>query len=336
MIRVSVIIPLYNSAGTIERCLRSAMRQSLVDLEILVGDDASTDSGARIVAQLSEEDGRIRLHRFAENRGKPRVMNELAQRARGDFLAVLDADDAYAPDRLERLISAAESHDVEMAADNLVYVDSGVGGEGFGEAVRTAFATGREPRLLGRSDLLSGADTFADFDFGILKPVIRRDFVERNRLAYREESRLAEDFVFLMHCFQKGGRAVLVSDALYFWTMPFGARSRRWTSTGAGAWRYDYRPALALNRKLIEELADAGESEFVRMLERRGRQYEAMIAYIEAQKLAHCGRFASALRAVVVSPVCWTLLLRRVAGRAARFLDSRPAQFGEFAGQRVA
>ncbi len=335
---VSVLVPLYNSAATIERALRSAMRQTLADIEILLGDDASTDAGSDIAQRLASEEPRLRVFRFATNGGKPRVMNRLIEAANGEFLAVLDADDAYAPDRLERLVAACCAHGTEMAADNLLYVDSGVPGEGFGEVVRTGFPVGAKPLLLDRQHLFAAANTYADFDPGILKPIIRRDFAARHALRYIEQSRLAEDFTYLLRFFLAGGRAVLLSEPLYYWTMPFGAHSRRWTETGAGPWRYDYRPALAVNTALIRELRASGEPEAVRMLHRRGRQYRAMIAYIEAQRMAASGRPAAAMRQIATHPEAWELLARRLAGRAVRALriPAGDAKQNQFSRQRVA
>ena len=64
---VSILIPLYNSAATIERAIKSAQLQTLRHLEILVADDASTDDGAARVAAIAREDNRIRLLRLPEN-----------------------------------------------------------------------------------------------------------------------------------------------------------------------------------------------------------------------------------------------------------------------------
>ncbi len=114
---VTVAIPVFNSAATLERCLRSAMVQSLHDIEILVADDGSTDASADIADRLAQQDHRISVVRMGVNGGKPRAMNALVDRARGTWIAVLDADDAYHPERLERLVACAEAAGVEMAAD---------------------------------------------------------------------------------------------------------------------------------------------------------------------------------------------------------------------------
>lgn len=293
----------------------------MADIEILVADDASTDDGADVVEAMAREDPRIRLTRLSRNGGKPRAMNILMAQAKGEWVAVLDADDSFRPTRLATLIEAAEGRGVDMAADNLFYVDAGVVSDrahGFGTILRTAFPASDERRVIGKADLCRDADSYGDFDYGILKPVVRRSFVEKHALAYYEASRLAEDFTWLMTYFVAGGEAVLCSEPLYEWTMPFGTVSRRWTQTGAGAWRYDYRGALAANAHFRREMRAKGEADVVAMLERRSRQYSVMIHYIGAQRAAAEGRRAQAALMLLAHPSTWTLLGRRVAGRAAR------------------
>ena len=327
--RASILVPLYNSAPTLTRCLASALRQTVTDIEILVADDASTDGGAAIAEATARTDPRIRLIRLPVNGGKPRAMNVMVAQAQGEWLAVLDADDAFHPARLERLIGAAERHRVDMAADNLLYIDAGLPDAddptALGTVLRAAFDTAGPDRVFGRAEFVAGADSFGAFDYGILKPVVRRSFVRAHGLAYSEASRLAEDFTYLLAYVLAGGQCVLLSEPLYSWTMPFGTVSRRWTQTGAGAWRYDYRQALAANVQLLGAMRAQGLLDAAAMLERRGRQYAAMIHYIDAQRQADGGARLAALVTLCRHPATWPLLTRRVAGRIRR-------AFGRFRG----
>ena len=320
--RASILVPLYNSAPTLARCLASAQRQTITELEILVADDASTDDGAAIAEAIARTDARVRVIRLPVNGGKPRAMNMMVTQAQGEWLAVLDADDAFHPDRLQRLIDAAERRRVDMAADNLLYIDAGLPDRSdpaaFGTVLRPAFDVSVSDRVFGRAEFVAGADSFGEFDYGILKPVVRRSFVQGHDLRYSEASRLAEDFTYLLSYVMAGGRCVLLSEPLYSWTMPFGTVSRRWTQTGAGAWRYDYRQALAANAELLGAMRARGQADVVSMLERRGRQYAAMIHYIDAQKQADSGARLAALITLGRHPATWPLLARRMLGRARR------------------
>lgn len=288
------------------------------NVEILVADDGSADDGAAVADRFAASDQRVRVIRMGCNGGKSRAMNRMAEEARGEWFAVLDADDAYRPRRLERLIAAAETAGVEMAADNISYIDAGAGC-----AVRTAFVDSAPDRVVTKSDLAKNSSSHATFDFGILKPVIQTGFLRAQGLRYHEEARLSEDFYYLMEFFVAGGRGCIVSEALYDWTMPFGAISRRWTQTGSGAWRYDYRNALVSNTHFLRDMTQRGETGMVRMLRARERQYASMVHYIDAQRAAAEGRPIDALRGIALHPSAWGLLARRVVGRGASLLRAR-------------
>lgn len=294
------------------------MRQTLDDIEILVADDGSTDGSAGVVERFAAEDSRIRLIRMEKNGGKPRAMNQMTEEARGVWFAVLDADDAYVPQRLTRLITAAEAAGVEMAADNQYYIDAGAGC-----VVQTAFQPGAETRIITRHDLSRNSNCFGSFDFGILKPVMRREFLMEHNLRYHEDARLSEDFYYLMDFFVAGGRGCLLSEPMYEWTLPFGPLSRQWTGTGQGAWRYDYRTALITNRHFLDRMRVSGDLEMVAVLKQREHQYTSMIHYIEAQRAAADGRPLTAAARIVTHPSTYGLLLRRIAGRVARTLQRK-------------
>ncbi len=313
--RVTVAIPVYNSAATLERCIRSAMAQTLQDIEILVADDGSTDDSAALAEALAREDPRIAVLRLAPNAGKPRAMNAMVTAARGEWVAVLDADDAYRPQRLQRLVAAAEAAGVDMAADNLLYRDAGID-----QIVSIGFDPQAPERIIGTADLVRTADSFGTFDFGILKPVVRRSFLVAHGLRYYEHTRLAEDFYYLLNYFVAGGRACLLSEPLYDWTLPFGTVSRRWTGTGGGAWRYNYREALLANDHFIAEMRRRGEAEVVAMLQSRGRQYRVMVHYLDAQRFAAEGKWLRSVGIIATHPSTYRLLFSRVTGRVLRTL----------------
>ena len=98
---VSVIVPLYNKAAYIQRCLESVLHQADACFEIIVVDDGSTDNGAVVVAGI--HDPRIRLIR-QQNRGAAAARNRGAALAQHDLLAFLDADDEWEPEYLASMV----------------------------------------------------------------------------------------------------------------------------------------------------------------------------------------------------------------------------------------
>lgn len=101
---VSVIIAAYNAAGFISATCRSAMRQTLDDIEIIVVDDGSTDGTRDIVEALAATDPRIRLI-CQSNQGVAAARNRGIAAASGEFLAPLDADDLWDPTKLARQVA---------------------------------------------------------------------------------------------------------------------------------------------------------------------------------------------------------------------------------------
>jgi glycosyltransferase involved in cell wall biosynthesis len=100
---VSVLIPAHNAARTIGETLVWAMAQSHRDLEIIVVDDGSTDATAEIVRKIARADPRIVLLQQA-NAGVAAARNTALARARGTYVAPLDADDLWHPDKIARQV----------------------------------------------------------------------------------------------------------------------------------------------------------------------------------------------------------------------------------------
>lgn len=105
-LKFSVVIPLYNKERYIRQAIDSALDQSFSDFEILVVDDASTDTGTQIVESVGSDKIRILLHE--RNKGLSAARNTGIRNAKADFIVFLDADDYWAPDFLERINQLVE------------------------------------------------------------------------------------------------------------------------------------------------------------------------------------------------------------------------------------
>lgn len=107
---VSVVILTRNRVALLEQALRSVLAQTLQALEIIVIDNASTDSTRELVARYAQHDARIRYHLFAAPGQICAARNAGAQMAQGAYLAFLDDDDRWEPHKLERQVSLLEQH----------------------------------------------------------------------------------------------------------------------------------------------------------------------------------------------------------------------------------
>jgi glycosyltransferase involved in cell wall biosynthesis len=124
----SVIIATYEAADFVGEAVASALDQTISPLEVIVTDDGSTDGTERVLEPYRD---RIMYLRHDRNRGEAVVKNEAARKASGDFISILDSDDAYLPERIEALGElAAARPDLDMLTTD-VYVE--VDGEGISE-----------------------------------------------------------------------------------------------------------------------------------------------------------------------------------------------------------
>ncbi|MDO4294024.1 MAG: glycosyltransferase family 2 protein [Eubacteriales bacterium] len=99
---VSIVVPVYNAAAYLNRTLEAVQRQSFPDWELLLVDDHSEDESVRMIADAARKDARIRLLSQREGvKGAANARNLGTRQARGRYLAFLDADDVWRPDKLE-------------------------------------------------------------------------------------------------------------------------------------------------------------------------------------------------------------------------------------------
>ncbi len=106
--RVSVVIPSYNHERYLAETMGSVLGQRGVDLELVVVDDGSRDGSWALIQEFAERDGRLRPFR-QENQGAHAAINAGLRACRGEFLAILNSDDRYHPDRLATLVDLAEA-----------------------------------------------------------------------------------------------------------------------------------------------------------------------------------------------------------------------------------
>ncbi len=100
-IKISVVIPVYNRAKIIKRCLDSVLKQTYPPFEIIVVDDCSTDDTVQVIEAYARRDPRIRPLRFSRRKGAQAARNTGIRAAQGEWIAFLDSDDVWLPEKLE-------------------------------------------------------------------------------------------------------------------------------------------------------------------------------------------------------------------------------------------
>ena len=122
MIKISVIIPVYNVEKYLRECLDSLINQSFKDFEVICIDDGSTDKSYKILEEYSQKDSRIKVLK-QEHNGAGAARNLGIEIAKGKYIQFLDSDDYFEPNMLEELYNTAEKFGADMAVCSARKVD---------------------------------------------------------------------------------------------------------------------------------------------------------------------------------------------------------------------
>ena len=123
-VTVSIIIPAFNAEKHIAQSIYSALTQTEQNIEIIVVDDGSTDDTISKIRHLSDK--RIKLLCNKVNRGGNYSRNRALLESRGEWIALLDADDWFgSPVRLRRMLDVAYAENADMVADDIYLIKNG-------------------------------------------------------------------------------------------------------------------------------------------------------------------------------------------------------------------
>jgi succinoglycan biosynthesis protein ExoO len=220
----SVLMPAYNVSGIIERAIRSAAAQTLPPLEILVIDDCSTDNTVEVVKALARDIPSLRVLSTPANGGPSAARNVGLRAAKGDWIGLLDADDAWKPGRLERLSEVARETSADFVADNQVLWDP-VAEAQFKPTYYDLPEAQKQITLL---DVFRADDNFnfSKASFALMKPIWRRKFLADHKLEYNESMKIGEDFFLLAESLFNGAKVILIKEAYYIYSAPSGPSGR--------------------------------------------------------------------------------------------------------------
>ena len=221
---ISVIITTYCVERYIARAVESVLAQEGVTLQIIIVDDASTDSTWDMIRTFT--DPRIIAVRLDVNGGPSVARNRALALATGTWVAVLDGDDVFLPGRLARMHGIARDQKADVVVDNLVMQVEADGSQApmFSEA---SLAT--HPRLTVESFIAHNANFSGGHGYGYFKPFLRTAFLHAHGITYRESIRIGEDYLFLLEALACGAHAVIDPQAGYGYTVRAGSISHRLT-----------------------------------------------------------------------------------------------------------
>ncbi|MEH2161400.1 MAG: glycosyltransferase family 2 protein [Nostoc sp.] len=213
--KVSVIIPAYNTEAYIAKSIKSALEQTLKNIEVIIVDDGSSDQTLEVAKSFTDQRVKVIVHQ--ENLGASVARNHALRVAQGEWVAVLDSDDWYAPERLEKLVLLAEKTNADMIADDLYLIKDGAmspwstliqeSGERIDEIIQIDIVYFVQTDVYGQPGL----------HFGLSKPLFKREFLLNHSIKYDEDITMGQDFWIDMKCLIKGARFFIEPKPYYFY-----------------------------------------------------------------------------------------------------------------------
>ena len=116
MIKVSVIVPVYNVEDYLIECLTSIINQTLKEIEIICIDDCGTDNSINILKEYAKKDDRIRIISHKENKGLGPARNTGIKESKGEYISFIDSDDYISKDYLENLYNTIIKYDTDIVS----------------------------------------------------------------------------------------------------------------------------------------------------------------------------------------------------------------------------
>jgi glycosyltransferase involved in cell wall biosynthesis len=298
--RVSVVIPLYNHAAYIAEAVRSVLDQGPILRELIVVDDGSTDGSAEVMRDLCRADSRV-VFWSQENRGAHAALNAGLLRAGGEFLAVLNSDDAYLPGRLAALAEALDRDPLPaLAASEIAFMDAqgdAVGNPWYEDARQFLARSGDMALSLVQGNLLMTTSNY----------LFRRTLLEE--MGGFAPLRYAHDLDFALRLLARGGRIALLPRTL----LRYRIHPANTIAEAHDRVRLEWAAATAFFLHRLWDCEAGGPIDWARMrafadvLERHAltRPVQMMMAWLRrhpASSLEHCNLLRDAAMLAQIDP----------------------------------
>lgn len=208
---VSIIVPVYNAAEHLERCIGSLITQSYADLEIITVNDGSTDDSAEIVASFARRDPRV-LSFDQQNSGVSSARNAGLDAATGTHVCFVDADDWMEPEAIELMMGTLQSRGLDFVTCSH-HVDSP-------SASRMVPTPERFQRDL---DTFGGVESALATRF-VFGKIFARELIGATR--FRADLHWGEDTVFVIEVALRAARSRVLPDPFYHYVQSEGSATR--------------------------------------------------------------------------------------------------------------
>lgn len=206
MVKVSIIIPVYNSEKYLKKCLDSICNQSLQDIEIIILDDASTDHSLDIIKSFEKRDSRIKVIHMDRNVGPGVLRNIGISLSNGEYIGFIDSDDYIEPNMYEELYQKIVQNDVDIILSGFIKELFGIDYEKM---------LGRVDRNLDGYSMIEpkkNPNFLCDAVVGSVDKLYRHDFIEGFRFP---EHLKFEDYPMIINMLGSTDRIISMNRSFY-------------------------------------------------------------------------------------------------------------------------
>ena len=217
--KVSIVIPVYNTAKFLRQCLDSVLNQTLVDIEVLVVDDCSSDDSHDVIKEYRRKDRRVKALTHEFNQGLPATRNTGMAKATGEYLIHLDSDDFWVEERmLEQLYTLARLRGSDVIKFGGRVYEDGHFGQNLTN-VKSVYASS----FLDEPSFWHFNSTFLYF--------CKRSFLEEKSIRFTPGISIGEDQIYVAAVLTAANTVSAIDQAFYAYRVNSQSMMRRrWTS----------------------------------------------------------------------------------------------------------
>ena len=240
-IKVSVVMPVYNAHAFLRSSMDSLCNQTLKEIQIICVDDGSTDDTPEILAEYAEKDSRVKIIR-QNNAGAGAARNNGIGYASGEYLSIVDCDDFFEPDMLEKSYCLAREKDADMVVFGCdLYDDLTRQYRSGSYAIRRELLPDKQ--VFCADDIKR--DVFKVFIGWSWDKLFRREFVQENRMTFQEQ-RTTNDLLFVFNGLLRAKRIAVMPQVLAH----HRRRNESLSVTREKSWHCFYDALMALRQEM--------------------------------------------------------------------------------------
>lgn len=216
---ITVIMPVYNAERFLEKSVESVLEQTHSNLELILIDDCSKDNSLLLAERYVKKDERIKVIRNEKNQGVAITRNSGIQVAKGEYIALLDSDDVWEKNKLEKQLQLIKKEQAEIVYCSYDFIDER------GNQILHPFVV---PEKTNFNQML-----YAN-DIGCSTVLIKTDFFQKHLF---QTTFYHEDYALWMEMLQDGAKAVGLSEVYVHYRKVTGSRSDNKINAAKQRWK---------------------------------------------------------------------------------------------------